>query len=75
VVIYDPSGEHVLRDEDMHGPPGGYTPFAGQIIYGKVAATISRGKVIYNDGDIVGDSTHGQFVPGKPFDPSVVERL
>jgi dihydropyrimidinase len=75
VVIYDPSGEHVLRDEDLHGPPGSYTPFAGQTIHGKVFTTISRGKVIYYDGDFVGDSTHGQFVPGKPFDPSIVERL
>ena len=75
VVIYDPAGEHPLRDEDLHGAPGCYTPFAGQTIHGRVAVTISRGKVIYRDGEFLGQPTHGRFVPGQPFDPSIVAQL
>ncbi len=75
VVIYDPDGEGVLRDENLHGAPGSYTPFAGLPIRGRVFMTISRGKVIYRDGEFIGDLAHGQFVPGKPFDPTVVARL
>jgi dihydropyrimidinase len=75
VVIYDPSGHYVLRDEDLHGPPGSYTPFAGETIYGKVLTTISRGRLVYHNGEFKGDPTHGQFVPGEPFNPAVVASL
>jgi len=75
VVIYDPTGEHVLQDEDLHGALGSYTPFAGHTIYGRVVTTISRGKVIYHDGKFVGERAHGRFVTGKPFDPTIVSEL
>lgn len=75
VVIYDPAGERILRDEDLHGAPGSYTPFAGQTIYGRVATTISRGRVIYHDGEFLGNPGQGRFVPGGPFVPAVVAKL
>lgn len=75
VVIYDPTGEHQLQDEELHGSEGCYTPYAGQTIYGRVRATFSRGRVVYQDGEFLGEPGHGRFVPGRPFDPSIVSEL
>jgi dihydropyrimidinase len=74
VVVYDPRGEYTLRDDSLHGAPGCYTPYAGRTIYGRVAATISRGQVVYRDGRFLGRPGHGRFVAGRPFDPTVVIR-
>ncbi len=72
VVIYDPRGEHTLRDEDLHGAPGCYTPYAGRRIHGRVAATLLRGQVIYRDGQFLGKPGYGRFVAGQPFDLTAV---
>ncbi|MGD2143742.1 MAG: amidohydrolase family protein, partial [Anaerolineae bacterium] len=75
VVIYDPRGEHVLSDNDLHGAEGSYTPWAGTTIQGRVAMTISRGRIVWEDSDFKGDAGYGRFVPGKPFDATVVAEL
>lgn len=75
VVIYDPRGEYQLKDEELHGAPGAYTPFAGLTVRGRVKATLSRGAVIYKDGQFLGKPDHGRFVPRRPFTPEVVFAL
>jgi dihydropyrimidinase len=75
VVIYDPRGEHILSDNDLHGAEGSYTPWAGTTIQGHVAMTIARGRIVWEDGDFKGGAGYGRFAPGKPFDASVVAEL
>ncbi len=75
VVIYDPRGERVLTDNDLHGAEGSYTPWAGMTIQGHVDRTIARGRIVWEDGKFQGKAGDGRFVPGKPFDPTIVADL
>jgi dihydropyrimidinase len=75
IVIYDTRGEHILSDDDLHGAEGSYTPWAGMTIQGHVAMTVARGRIVWADGEFKGHAGDGQFVPGKPFDPSIVSEL
>lgn len=75
VVIYNPDGEHVLKDEDLHGAEGIYTPWAGTTIQGRVVRTIARGQTVWQDGDFKGRPGYGRFVPGKPFAAAIVNEL
>jgi len=75
VVIYDPRGEHILSDDDLHGAEGSYTPWAGITIRGHVDMTIARGRIVWEDGTFKGRAGDGCFVPGKPFDQAIVADL
>jgi dihydropyrimidinase len=75
LVIYDPRGESVLGDDGLHGPPGSYTPYAGQRIHGRVRATMLRGRLLYHEGELLADTAGGRFVPGRPFDRTVIDDL
>ncbi|HLA43726.1 MAG TPA: dihydropyrimidinase, partial [Aggregatilineales bacterium] len=68
VVIYDPEPEVVIRQENLH-TIGGYCPYENMKVRGKVRMTISRGAVIVENGDFVGEIGRGRFLPGKPFQP------
>lgn len=61
IVIFDPMKEYVISPEDLHYNVD-YTPFDGMKITGKPVLTMLRGKVIYNDGDFMGEKGYGKFV-------------
>ncbi|MBN1812355.1 MAG: amidohydrolase family protein, partial [Anaerolineae bacterium] len=60
-VVYDPLPEGTLCAEDLHHLAG-YSPYEGLRMQGRVKATISRGRMIYRDGQFVGRRGSGQFV-------------
>jgi dihydropyrimidinase len=66
VAIYDPQGSETLVSSDLHGLAG-YTPFEGYALRGRVKMTLSRGQVVYEDGEFKGQPGHGKFVAGQPF--------
>jgi dihydropyrimidinase len=66
VTIYDVNDQYTLTDDDLHGLAG-YTPFDGFPLKGRVKMTLSRGKVVFKDGEFKGRPGHGRFVPGRPF--------
>ncbi len=66
VTIYDPRGESTLDVTQLH-TIGGYTPYAGWRIQGRVKATLSRGRLVYQEGQFIGAPGHGRFIPGAPF--------
>jgi len=61
VAIIDPKAEWVIRDEDML-QPSRWSPYTGMKLKGRVIATVVRGKVIYNHGEIVREPGYGKFV-------------
>jgi dihydropyrimidinase len=61
VVVYDPAPEGEIHADDLHYLAG-YTPYEGMRVQGRVKATISRGRVIYREGQFVGRKGRGQFV-------------
>jgi dihydropyrimidinase len=64
VVIYDPQSESVVNAKALHYLAG-YTPYEGLRVQGRVKATVSRGQVVYREGNFVGRKGRGQFVARK----------
>jgi dihydropyrimidinase len=65
VTIYAPRESYTLSADHLHGLAG-YTPFEGFPLQGRVTTTISRGQIIYRDGEFTGQSGRGRFVAGRP---------
>jgi dihydropyrimidinase len=61
LVIYDPRPGGTIRAEDLHHLAG-YSPYEGMRVQGRVKATISRGHVVYREGQFVGRKGRGRFV-------------
>ena len=66
VTIYDPTHSYTLSADDLHGLAG-YSPFEGWPIQGRVKLTMSRGELIYADGEFQGQPGRGKFVAGQPI--------
>jgi len=64
IVVYDPAGEDVIRDADQ-ATIGGFTPYKGMKITGRVRETIVRGKIIVEDGELVGPRGWGVYIPAR----------
>lgn len=66
VTIFDVNDHYTLTVDDLHGLAG-YTPFDGFPLKGRVKMTLSRGEVVFRDGEFKGRPGHGKFIAGKPF--------
>ena len=66
VTLYDPGYRHTLSADELHGLAR-YTPFEGFTLQGRVNMTLSRGQVIYADGEFKGRPGRGKFVAGQPI--------
>ncbi|ELZ21250.1 allantoinase AllB [Natrinema limicola] len=61
-TIVDPDREWMLEDRDTLHSKNCVTPFEGESFTGKAVTTIVRGEVVYEDGDVVGESGYGMRV-------------
>lgn len=61
LVIVDLDHEYKLTNDDVVAKCG-WTPFDGLDITGSVESTMVRGRPIYDDGTVVGEPGHGEFV-------------
>ena len=66
LVIFDPEKEVTLSYKNLHQNVD-YCPYEGFTIQGYPTMTISRGEVIFREGEFIGQVGHGRFVPRKPF--------
>jgi dihydropyrimidinase len=73
ITIYDPRGQRTLVDDDLHGVAG-YTPYAGFQLAGHVRMTLSRGRVVYEEGVFKGEAGYGAFVSRRPFQAARLAR-
>ena len=64
VTLYDPHHTDTLTDQHLHGLAA-YTPFAGLTIRGRVTMTLSRGRVVFEDGEFKGQAGRGKFIAGQ----------
>lgn len=60
IVIYDPDGETVLKDEDVHSASK-YSVYSGRTIQGRVHTTILRGEIMVENGEFVG-TQKGRYI-------------
>lgn len=61
VVIFDPSVTYEITAE-QNASVADFTLFEGREVTGAVEATFVRGERIVEDGDIVGEPGHGEFI-------------
>jgi len=64
LALVDPDASFVVRAEDSESSQG-YTPFEGLELTGKVTSTYLRGRLIYDNGRIVGKPT-GRYL-ARPY--------
>jgi hypothetical protein len=67
IVIYDPEGEEVITDGEQ-ATIGGFTPYKGMEVVGRVRDTIVRGQAVVRNGELVGMRGWGRFIPSKQRD-------
>lgn len=61
IVIYDPEKDFVITNEKMHSDCD-HTIWEGIKLHGYPIRTYSRGKLVYKDGEFVGERGWGKFV-------------
>ncbi|ARP91858.1 dihydropyrimidinase [Bordetella genomosp. 9] len=62
IVVWDTGLPRVVRNADLHHNVD-YTPYEGRTVRAWPGITLSRGRVVYRDGEFVGEAGHGQFLP------------
>ncbi|WP_449279566.1 dihydropyrimidinase [Leucobacter sp. GX0328] len=62
IVVYDPKGKTKLGINETHHMNMDYSAWEGFEIDGHVDVTMSRGKVLIENGEYHGSKSHGQFV-------------
>jgi dihydropyrimidinase len=61
IVIYDPGARQTLSAATHHMNVD-YSAYEGLEVTGKVAVTMSRGRVVVSDGQFHGSAGHGAFL-------------
>lgn len=64
IVVYDPQADHILRAEDMVSRAG-YTPYEGFVTRGSVSQVWLRGKLMVENGHVIGEQEGQYIVRGK----------
>lgn len=65
LVLFDPSKRWTVRAEDLH-MNADFSPYEGMELQGQVKATLSRGEVVFMDGEIMAEPGRGVFLKRKP---------
>ena len=66
VVIIDPRRTTTIRHEMLHDNAD-YSPYEGFICRGAIRQTLSRGRVIFDNGTFTGSAGQGRFIRRTPF--------
>lgn len=61
IVIYDPKKEFTITNEAMHSDCD-HTIWEGVEVHGYPVKTFSRGTLVYDNGEFVGERGYGEFV-------------
>jgi allantoinase len=60
-VVFDANAEWTLDESEMHYAVG-WSPYHRRHVRGLVVSTWSRGRLVYQDGDVTAEAGAGQFV-------------
>ena len=61
IVIYDPAKEFTITNEKMHSDVD-HTIWEGVKLHGYPVQTYSRGKLVYDEGEFVGERGWGRLI-------------
>lgn len=65
LVIFNPHDKRILTASALHSESG-YSVFDGWELHGYPETTISRGRIVYDQGRFTGEKGMGRFVPRTP---------
>ncbi|MGH8831079.1 MAG: dihydropyrimidinase [Polaromonas sp.] len=66
IAIWDPNKQVTIQNALLHHNVD-YTPYEGMSVTGWPVTTLVRGEVVWHEGQVCGQTGHGQFLPcGKP---------
>ncbi|KAM9797897.1 dihydropyrimidinase [Neosynchiropus ocellatus] len=74
VVIWDPNRTRKISAKTHHQAVD-YNIFEGMECHGVPVVTISRGTVVYEDGQLKATAGHGRFIHRNPFSEFVYQRI
>ena len=69
IVVFDPNRKNRITNARLHHNVD-YTPYEGLEVTGWPAVVLSRGQVVYGDGQFKGAAGHGSFLPCGLPDPA-----
>jgi dihydropyrimidinase len=61
IVIFDPDAGWTIHAKDLHMNTD-FSPYEGMEIQGAVDTTISRGRIVYTNGEFQGEKDAGRFI-------------
>ena len=67
ICIWDPDRQVTITQDILHHDTD-YTPYEGLDVTGWPAVTISRGKVVWNEGEVSDEPGWGRFLARGPYD-------
>ncbi len=67
ICIWDPDRQVTITQDILHHDTD-YTPYEGLEVTGWPAVTISRGKVVWNEGEVSDEPGWGRFLARGPYD-------
>ena len=67
ICVWDAKREVTITQDVLHHDTD-YTPYEGLEVTGWPAVTISRGKVVWNEGDVYCEPGWGRFIARPPYD-------
>jgi dihydropyrimidinase len=62
IVVWDPTRVTVIANEHLHHAVD-FTPYEGTSVTGWPIVTISRGEIVWRDGQVLGVPGRGEFLP------------
>jgi dihydropyrimidinase len=65
IVVYDPDKTFTVSVKNMHSDYD-HTIWEGKAFHGYPVKTFVRGRLVYDDGEFVGQPGYGQFVKRAP---------
>lgn len=69
IAIWDPDRVVTINNDMLHHATD-HTPYEGQRVRGWPVMTISRGELVWNDGEVLSRPGRGHFIPRlRPFPP------
>ena len=61
VVVFDPTETYTISAEDNAGFAD-FSIYEGREVTGRVEKTFVRGELVADDGEVLGEAGHGEFV-------------